>query len=120
MLNTSYLILDLGPKASTQSIKARYRQLAKQFHPDKNPNNSLAEEKFKLIFRAYKIALKDAQKRGEFETYFPEDELSLNKDNTRINNSESCRRSYRLTPSHRKFHSKMESEYIGTIARYIV
>ena len=120
MLNTSYLILNLGPKASVKAIKSQYRQLAKTFHPDKNPDNCLAEEKFKLIFRAYKIALEDAQKREEIEVYYPEDALPLVENKSDTHRSETCRRRYRLSPSHRKFHSKMESEYIGTITRFVV
>ncbi len=120
MLKTSYLILDLGQNASVKAIKSQYQQLAKQFHPDKNPDNCLAEEKFKLIFRAYKIALEDAQKREEVEIDNPDDQLPLVENNSDIKRSEFCRRRYRLTPSHRKFHSKMESEYIGTIAKFVV
>jgi DnaJ-domain-containing protein 1 len=47
--------LGLGPKADTKSIKAKYRELVKRWHPDKNPDNPKAIERFKIISEAYMI-----------------------------------------------------------------
>lgn len=47
--------LGLGPLADTKSIKARYRELVKKYHPDKNPDNPKALERFKIISEAYMV-----------------------------------------------------------------
>lgn len=50
-----YKILGVGKSADEKEIKRAYRQLAREFHPDKNPNNKAAEEKFKDINEAYEV-----------------------------------------------------------------
>ena len=47
--------LGLGPQADTKSIKTKYRELVKRYHPDKNPDNPKAIERFKIISEAYMI-----------------------------------------------------------------
>jgi len=47
--------LGLGPQADAKGIKARYRELVKKYHPDKNPDNPKAAERFKIIAEAYMI-----------------------------------------------------------------
>jgi len=54
-LKSLYENLGLEDFAKAELIKKKYRQLAKIYHPDKNPNNPVAEERFKQISRAYKI-----------------------------------------------------------------
>ena len=54
--------------ASVDEIKKSYRLLAKKYHPDANPNNKSAEEKFKEISEAYYV-LSDTKKRGEYDAY---------------------------------------------------
>ncbi len=61
-----YDLLGIDPLASVAEIKKAYRQLAHQFHPDKNPGNPAAEEHFKRITEAYEI-LQDAQKRAAYD-----------------------------------------------------
>src|SRR5438045_9113100 len=61
-----YKILGVDKKASESEIKKAYRKLAQQYHPDRNPKNSAAHEKFKEINEAYEV-LGDAQKRQKYD-----------------------------------------------------
>src|SRR5437870_12694410 len=63
-----YEILGVERSASDEEIKRAYRKLAVKFHPDKNPGDKTAEEKFKEIGEAYE-ALSDPQKRGAYDQY---------------------------------------------------
>ena len=64
---THYEVLGLPPSASVQSIRQSYRQLALQWHPDKNPlNRAAAEEKFKRISEAYEV-LSDPSRRAAYD-----------------------------------------------------
>lgn len=62
-----YKILGVDKKATEAEIKTAYRNLAKQYHPDKNPGDKAAEEKFKEINEAYEV-LGDAAKREKYDT----------------------------------------------------
>uniref|UniRef100_A0A7S4QT53 J domain-containing protein n=1 Tax=Alexandrium monilatum TaxID=311494 RepID=A0A7S4QT53_9DINO len=61
-----YRTLGVTPGASDAEVKKAYRKLALQFHPDKNPGNKQAEEKFKEIAEAYST-LSDVDKRRKYE-----------------------------------------------------
>jgi curved DNA-binding protein len=61
-----YKILGVDRKASADEIRKAYRKLAKQYHPDYNPNNRQAEERFKEINEAYEV-LNDQQKRSHYD-----------------------------------------------------
>ncbi len=63
-----YEVLGAGENASGEEIKKRYRELAKKYHPDANPNNKAAEEKFKELSEAYYV-LNDPKKRQEYNAY---------------------------------------------------
>ena len=63
-----YAILGVNKTASQEEIKKAYRKLALKYHPDRNPGDKTAEEKFKEINEAYDI-LKDEQKRAAYDHY---------------------------------------------------
>jgi len=61
-----YQLLGVSENASPEEIKKAYRRLAKQFHPDANPNNPQASERFKEIGEAHSV-LSDADKRKHYD-----------------------------------------------------
>lgn len=61
-----YQILGVERKANDADIKKAYRNLAKKYHPDKNPGDKSAEAKFKEINEAYEV-LKDTEKRSRYD-----------------------------------------------------
>src|ERR671925_537583 len=65
-----YEILGVSRTAKEDEIKKSYRKLARKYHPDLNPNNKQAEEKFKEIQEAYEV-LSDAEKRRKFDQLGP-------------------------------------------------
>ena len=61
-----YKILNVGGNASKKEIKKSYRKLARKYHPDANPDNKKAEDKFKEISEAYNV-LSDDKKREQYD-----------------------------------------------------
>ena len=65
-MRNPYEVLGVAPTASSADIQKAYRKLAKKLHPDLNPGDKAAEEKFKEIAGAYDL-LGDAEKRKRFD-----------------------------------------------------
>jgi curved DNA-binding protein CbpA len=65
-MDDPYSILEVGPEASADEIRANYRRLAMKWHPDRNAGSREAEERFKLISEAYSI-LSDPDQRQAYE-----------------------------------------------------
>ncbi len=65
-MESYYDILNVPKNADSEEIKKSFRNLAMKYHPDKNPNNKAAEEKFKKVNEAYSI-LSDPEKRRNYD-----------------------------------------------------
>ncbi|HTL46647.1 MAG TPA: molecular chaperone DnaJ [Verrucomicrobiae bacterium] len=63
-----YIVLGVPRSATADEIKKAYRKIAMQFHPDRNPGNAEAEEKFKEAAEAYAI-LSDQEKRAQYDQF---------------------------------------------------
>lgn len=63
-----YEILEISKTATTEEIKKAYRKTAMKYHPDRNPGDKVAEDKFKEAAEAYEI-LSDADKRSKYDRY---------------------------------------------------
>src|ERR1700760_3361411 len=61
-----YKVLGVQRDIDEKGLKKAYRQLAQKYHPDKNPGDKSAEEKFKVISNAYEI-LSDSQKKAAYD-----------------------------------------------------
>src|SRR5215470_15314430 len=63
-----YDTLGVKRDASVEDIRKAYRKLAKKHHPDVNPGNKAAEDKFKAVSAAYEV-LSDAKRRAEYDEF---------------------------------------------------
>ncbi len=63
-----YELLGVSRNAGAEDLKKAYRKLAMQYHPDRNPGDKVAEQKFKAINEAYYV-LKDEQKRAAYDRF---------------------------------------------------
>ena len=63
-----YEVLGVDKSASEDEIKRAYKKMARKYHPDLNPDNKEAEEKFKEVNEAYEV-LSDADKKARYDQY---------------------------------------------------
>lgn len=63
-----YEVLGIARSADDQAIKSAFRKQAKEFHPDRNPGDATAEQKFKEVNEAYEV-LKDPQRRAAYDQF---------------------------------------------------
>lgn len=63
-----YKILGVDKNANINEIKSKYRKLAKKYHPDLNPDDQAAQEKFKEVSEAYEV-LSDDEKRAQYDNF---------------------------------------------------
>ena len=63
-----YDVLGVGRNASPDELKSAYRKLAVKYHPDKNPNDKIAEDKFKEASEAYGV-LSDKSKKENYDNF---------------------------------------------------
>ncbi|HNX97287.1 MAG TPA: DnaJ domain-containing protein, partial [Candidatus Aminicenantes bacterium] len=63
-----YAILGVAKGATLADIKKAYRKLARKYHPDLNPGDKAAEQKFKEMTEAYEV-LKDPEKRKQYDAF---------------------------------------------------
>lgn len=97
---TYYEILNVSTQASEEEIKEAYRNLAKQYHPDKyrgNPLAHLAEERMKEINEAYEV-LKDRAKREKYDRWLQKQHINSNTYSTEQQQVLTCHR-HKDTPA---------------------
>ncbi|WP_163787638.1 DnaJ domain-containing protein, partial [Myxococcus vastator] len=73
MADDYYQTLGVDRSASAEDVKKAYRKLARKYHPDVNPGNKAAEEKFKQVSAAFEV-LSDARKRKLYDEFGPDAE----------------------------------------------
>ena len=76
MTTDYYELLEVSQTSTADEIKRSYRRLALEFHPDKNPDNPEAEEKFKELARAYET-LSDPDRRARYDRFGPDESINI-------------------------------------------
>lgn len=123
-----YEILGLNKNASDNDIKKAYYKLAMKYHPDKNPNNKEAENKFKEINEAYET-LSDKEKRTKYDLYGKDynNKTSINPEdifktffnlNTNFFNNFNTNTNTKRKPIIREVYFNLEDYYIGITKKF--
>ncbi|MEM7761851.1 MAG: DnaJ domain-containing protein [Cyanobacteria bacterium P01_A01_bin.40] len=81
-----YLILGVSQNASIGEIKVAFRRLARQYHPDLNPNDPVSAEKFKQVSQAYDV-LSDNSKRNRYDRHIPYSESQSNTNSAKVDST---------------------------------
>jgi len=105
MIPSCYKTLGVEPGASREEVKLAYRRLAAFYHPDRNPDDPRALERFRAVIDAYRQLLSEANALEANEKSLPP---------SVSNRRRNCRRKRRGTPSDRRYHWQLAEEYIGT------
>lgn len=94
-----YKILEVSQFATADAIKKSYRRLAKKYHPDKNPNNNIAENNFKEVAEAYEI-LSNIEKKENYDyQYTQKQQTKTNNQTQQDKKSEPNDQNEPITPS---------------------
>ena len=81
-----YLILGVSQNASLKEIKLAFRRLARQYHPDLNPDDPVSAEKFKQVSQAYDV-LSDTSKRRRYDRHIPQQQSQTSSGNHQSNSA---------------------------------
>jgi curved DNA-binding protein CbpA len=111
-----YTILEVKNSATKEEIRASYRKLAKKFHPDKNPGDASAEEKFKSINEAHEVLSNDIL-RHEYDEYRKQEEEWLAKQKAEEKHSSTTSAKNKRTYTRKKTVTKERRVYVrGEVA----
>ncbi|MDJ0744518.1 MAG: DnaJ domain-containing protein [Xenococcaceae cyanobacterium MO_167.B27] len=116
-----YSILELSPDATLEDIKTSFRRLARKYHPDLNPNNIKATEKFKQISQAYEV-LSDEKKRRRYDRDHYRPRYGKNHNNNPKTSVKKQSSSESTTPAQRFYYQgiikSQKKQYQNAIAEY--
>lgn len=123
-MSNYYEILGINKNASENEIKKAYYKLAMKYHPDKNPNNKDAENKFKEINEAYEVLI-DKDKRNKYDLYGKDFNKNINSNFTNdifkafFNfNNDIFNKTQKRNTIYKEVFFNLEDFYIGTTKKF--